>query len=280
MQIRVEGLRKAYRGRRGDSLPALDGLDLMVEAGEFLVILGPSGCGKSTFLNIMGGLLEPDEGRIRFLLSEGEHGERFGPPSAPGRQPVTAMVFQEFALFPWLTVLENAAFPLSLRGVPAAERQEKAERFIKLVGLDGCEKRYPRELSGGMRQRVGIARALVSDAPVLLMDEPLSALDAQTRSLMQVELLNLWELTRRTVVYVTHNIQEAALLGDRIVVLSRRPGRIREILKVPFARPRGEELLASAEFGAFTQRLWDELKAEAKEAMEEAREGGEEAVEA
>lgn len=269
MRITVEGLAKAYTGRHEERVPALAGLNLTVTANEFLVILGPSGCGKSTFLNILGGLIAPDAGQIAFAPDHEEE-SAFGPPSAPGRQPVTAMVFQEFALFPWLTVLDNVAFPLSLRGLPAEERRSRAERFIKLVGLAGCERRYPRELSGGMRQRVGIARALVSDAPVLLMDEPLSALDAQTRALMQVELLNIWEMTRRTVVYVTHNIQEAALLGDRIVVLSRRPGRIREILQVPFTRPRGEDLMASAEFLSFTQRLWDELKAEAREAMEEA----------
>ncbi|HHW13557.1 MAG TPA: ABC transporter ATP-binding protein [Firmicutes bacterium] len=269
MEIKVEALSKAYRGRHGERVPALANLNLTVRGNEFLVLLGPSGCGKSTLLNIMGGLTEPDEGRVVYELDERDGAGEFGPPAMPGRQPVTAMVFQEFALFPWLTVLENVAFPLSLRKLPPQVREERARHFVKLVGLAGCERRYPRELSGGMRQRVGIARALASDAPVLLMDEPLSALDAQTRSLMQVELLNIWETNRRTVVYVTHNISEAALLGDRIVVLSRRPGRIREILEVPFPRPRGEALTAAPEFLAFTQRLWDELKAEAREAMEE-----------
>lgn len=269
MQIKVAGLSKVYTGRHGERVPALDHLDLTVSGKEFLVILGPSGCGKSTLLNILGGMVAPDEGTVEFTLDEDDDPGAFGPPGAPGRQPVTAMVFQEFALFPWLTVLDNVAFPLALRNVPPAERRAHARQLIKTVGLAGCERRYPRELSGGMRQRVGIARALISNAPVLLMDEPLSALDAQTRALLQVELLDIWEKSRRTVVYVTHNISEAALLGDRIVVLSRRPGRIREILRVPFARPRSEALASQPAFLDFTRRLWDELKAEAREAMEE-----------
>lgn len=270
MKISLSGIVKTYVGRGREHVPALSHVDLTVEENEFLVLLGPSGCGKSTLLSIVGGLLPPDEGTVTFQFGAGENPEEFGPPATPGRQPVTAMVFQEFALFPWLTVLENVAFPLALRNAAVAERQAKAMHFIKLVGLAGSEQRYPRELSGGMRQRVGIARALASEAPVLLMDEPLSALDAQTRALMQVELLNIWEQERRTVVYVTHNIAEAAMLGDRIAVLSRRPGRIREVIPVPFPRPRREELSADPEFLAFTQRLWDELKAEAKAAMEEA----------
>lgn len=272
MRITLAGLAKTYVGRGRERVPALEGVDLTVQENEFLVILGPSGCGKSTLLSIVGGLLPPDDGSVVFEFGEGEEPEKFGPPATPGRQPVTAMVFQEFALFPWRTVLENVAFPLALRNLPASERRARAQRFIKLVGLSGCEQRYPRELSGGMRQRVGIARALASEAPVLLMDEPLSALDAQTRALMQVELLNIWEQERRTVIYVTHNITEAAMLGDRIAVLSRRPGRVREVIPVPFPRPRREELSAEPEFLAFTQRLWDELKAEAKAAMEEAEE--------
>jgi len=257
VRVRFESVRKTYRRRNGIEVEALAGIDLVVDASEFVCILGPSGCGKSTLLLIAAGLVPPTAGRVVF---EG----------TPAGHPRTAMVFQEFALFPWRTVLHNVAFGLEVRGVRRAERVERALAWIRQVGLAGFEDRYPHELSGGMRQRVGIARALCVDPAVLLMDEPLSALDAQTRQLLQVDILALWERSRKTVLYVTHNIQEAVFLADRVVVLSRRPGRVREILYVPFGRPRTEDLLADPEFARFCHRIWTSLRDEAQAAMQEA----------
>lgn len=256
MRVRFEGTSKQYVRRDGGAIQALAGVDLAVTSGEFVAIIGPSGCGKSTLLLLAAGLLPATGGRIVF---DGERGGR----------PLTALVFQEFALFEWRTVLQNVRFGLEVRGVPAAERDRRAREYVRLVGLDGFETRYPSELSGGMRQRVGIARALCVDPAVLLMDEPLSALDAQTRQLMQDEILGIWERTRKTVLYVTHNIQEAAYLADRIAVLSRRPGRIRAILPVPFERPRREAVLADAAFGGFTHEVWAMIRDEARTAMRE-----------
>lgn len=256
MEIRFEGIQKRYPRTGGGSLEALAGIDLTATEGEFLTFVGPSGCGKSTLLLIAAGLVPPSGGRVTFE-------------APPAGRPLTALVFQEFALFDWRTVLQNVTFGLEVRRVPAAERLRRARDLIRLVGLDGFEDRYPSELSGGMRQRVGIARALCVDPAVLLMDEPLSALDAQTRQLMQEELLGIWERTRTTVLYVTHNIQEAAFLADRIVLLSRRPGRIRAVMPVPFGRPRPETLLADPAFGRFTQEIWSVIRDEARTAMRE-----------
>ena len=256
MRIRFEGTSKQYGRLEGEALTALDGVDLTVASGEFVAIVGPSGCGKSTLLLLAAGLIPASGGRIVF------DGERAG-------RPLTALVFQEFALFDWRTVLQNVEFGLEVRRVPAAERDRLARDYIRLVGLDGFEGRYPSELSGGMRQRVGIARALSVDPAVLLMDEPLSALDAQTRQLMQDEIVGIWERSRKTVLYVTHNIHEAAYLADRIAVLSRRPGRVRAVLPVPFARPRGEALLADVAFARFTNEIWSMIRDEARTAMRE-----------
>ncbi len=255
MEVRVEHVSKTYaRGR--DAVVAVDGVSFTVQAGEFVALLGPSGCGKSTLLMIVGGLLSPSSGRVEF------HGQ-------PGGRPATAMVFQDFALFPWRTVLHNVAFGLEVRGVPPRERLERAGELIRAVGLEGFEDRYPRELSGGMRQRAGMARAFAVDPAVLLMDEPLSALDAQTRDLMQDELLRLCERHGRTVLYVTHNIHEAAYLADRIVLLSRRPGRVRAVLPVPLPRPRDEAMQASPRFVGFAREIWGMVKDEARAAMAE-----------
>ncbi len=256
MQIRFEGIKKTYRRQDGTLVEALAGIDLSVASSEFVCLVGPSGCGKSTLLLIAAGLILPTAGRVVF---EGEAND----------QPRTAVVFQEFALFPWRTVLDNVAFGLEVRGVSRSKRYERALRLIRQVGLSGFEHRYPNELSGGMRQRVGIARALCLDPAVLLMDEPLSALDAQTRQLLQDDILRLWEATRKTVLYVTHSIQEAVFLGDRVVVMSRRPGRVREVLHVPFPRPRSETLLEDWEFARFCHRIWSSLKEEARAALEE-----------
>lgn len=258
MRIRIENLSKEFIQRGRKPVRALEGINLGVEGTEALVIIGPSGCGKSTLLNIVAGLSLPTEGGVVF---EGEGGSE--------SRPRTAVVFQEFGLFPWRTVLANVEFGLEVRGMPVQQRREIARHYINLVDLSGFEDKYPGELSGGMKQRVGIARALAVDPSVLLMDEPLSALDAQTRSIMQVELAKIWAATRKTVMYVTHNIQEAVFLADRIAVLSRRPGRVREILEVGFPRPRTEKLLSDPQFVRMSEYIWGLLKEDALAAMKE-----------
>jgi NitT/TauT family transport system ATP-binding protein len=257
MKVVVEGVAKTYRDRRGASVPALADVTFTVETEALVAVVGPSGCGKSTLLNMLGGLLTPDAGSVGF---EGT--------LPPGRPP-TAMVFQEFALFPWRTVQANVEFGLEEAGRPAAERRAVARRYIELTGLGGFESRYPHQLSGGMRQRVGIARALAVDPAVLLMDEPFSALDAQTRQLMQEELLGIWERTRKTIVYVTHNIHEAVWMADRVVVLSRRPGRVLEIVPVELERPRTEGMLGEPALVHAVERIWALIKSQAREALRE-----------
>ena len=255
MRVVIERLSKTYQDRSGQSVEALQSIDLSVEEEEFLAIVGPSGCGKSTLLNIIAGLLTPSEGDVFFDgLRDGSH-------------PPTAMVFQEFALFPWRTVLGNIEFGLEERGVAAGERHERAMRLVELVGLAGFEEKYPHQLSGGMRQRVGIARALAVDPAVLLMDEPFSALDAQTRQLLQIELLAIWERTRKTILYVTHNIQEAVFMADRVAVLSRRPGRLIAIVPVELKRPRSETMLGDARFLQTVDLIWGLIKADAEKAL-------------
>jgi NitT/TauT family transport system ATP-binding protein len=229
-----------------------------VEPQEVVAIVGPSGCGKSTLLNIVAGLMPASSGRAYF---EG---------AAEGGRPLSAMVFQEFALFPWRTVLDNVCFGLEEQGMPSEIRRQVAREFLDLVGLAGFETKFPHQLSGGMRQRVGIARALAVDPHLLLMDEPLSALDAQARALMQVEMLRLWEKTRKSILYVTHSIQEAVLLADRVAVFSRRPGRLRALLPVPLPRPRDEAAQAGRPFLELVEGIWGLIKAEAAEAMAEA----------
>jgi len=212
VRVVVDHVSKTYTVRGQDAVTALSEVDVTVDSQELVALVGPSGCGKSTLLNILAGLLAPSTGAVFF---EGTLGA--------GR-PATAMVFQEFALFPWRTVQGNVEFGLEELSVGADERSRRARHYVEMMGLAGFETRYPHQLSGGMRQRVGIARALAVDPAVLLMDEPFSALDAQTRQLMQEELLTIWERTRQTIVYVTHNIHEAVYMADRVVVLSRRPG--------------------------------------------------------
>jgi len=257
VRVVVDGVTKTYAGRDGQPLRALAGIDLVVESEEFVAVLGPSGCGKSTLLSLIAGLLAPTGGAIWL---EGD--------LARGRTP-TAMVFQEFALFPWRTVQTNVEFGLEEAGVPAAERARRAARCIALTGLDGFETRYPHQLSGGMRQRVGIARALAVEPAVLLMDEPFSALDAQTRQLMQEELLGIWERTRQTIVYVTHNIHEAVYMADRVVVLSRRPGRVLAEVKIELERPRAERMMGEASFLTAVERIWSLIRDQAAEALRE-----------
>ena len=230
---------------------ALQSFDIDVREGEFLSIVGPSGCGKSTFLSILLGLLKPDSGDLDL------HGKRI---DGPGTD--RAMVFQEFGLLPWRSVQQNVELGLQLKGVPAASRRDIAGRFIAMVGLLGFEGHYPHELSGGMKQRVGLARALATNPDVLLMDEPFAALDAQTRDLMQVELLRIWQEARKTVLFVTHQIDEAIYLSDRVLVMTKRPGRAKKIFDIDLPRPRDYEMRVTPEFNDLKLEIWHALKDE------------------
>ncbi|MGH7323735.1 MAG: ABC transporter ATP-binding protein [Candidatus Rokuibacteriota bacterium] len=242
----------------GQSVVALDRISLDVAAGEFLCVVGPSGSGKSTLLRVLAGLLRQSAGEVRI------EAERLG-------TPLTAMVFQEHALLPWRTVLDNVAFGLENRGVGRAAREARTRDMLAMVGLTTFAGHYPHQLSGGMKQRVGIARALANDPEVLLMDEPLAALDAQTRTLMQEELLRIWAVLGKTVIYVTHSLEEALLLGDRIVLLTARPGRVSEIFVVDLGRPRGLEVRASQAYGLLLEKIWSRLRVEVVRAMSEDR---------
>jgi NitT/TauT family transport system ATP-binding protein len=232
-----------FLGQQG-SLEALENVSLQVDAGEFLCIVGPSGCGKSTLLRVLGGLVRPTLGRVylrRELLT------------APRRQ--MGFVFQKANLLPWRTVIRNVTLPLEIEGVRAEEAGQRAREFLNLVELEGFEKAYPHELSGGMEQRVAIARALIYDPVILLLDEPFGSLDALTRENMNLELLRIWQARRKTVVMVTHSIQEALFLADRILVMSSRPGRIKASVTVPLPRPRHLEMLHSTGFGVLSRRV-------------------------
>ena len=239
-----------YYARGGERLTVLENFSLSVAELEFLVLLGPSGCGKSTLLRIIDGIETCDEGQV--LLD----GKDVTNTTGAGR----GMVFQSFELFPWRTVLDNVAFGLEVAGAGKAERHAAAREYVNLVGLSGFEKSYPHELSGGMQQRVGIARALAIKPSVLLMDEPYGALDVQTRELLQDELLDIWDKERKTVIFVTHSIEEALYLADRIVVMSPRPGRIERIIDVPFARPRRDAIKSTPEFLDLRRDIWQSLK--------------------
>lgn len=249
VKIIVKDVSKQFVAR-GRNVTALENVDLLIQSNEFLTLLGPSGCGKSTLLMIIAGLEKASEGSIEFEGNRTSNG------------PLTTMVWQKYALFPWRTVRRNVGFGCEVRGVPAAQRTERVEHFINAVGLRGFEEAYPHELSGGMQQRVALARSLCNEPEVLLLDEPLAALDAQTRALMQLELLRVWDSHRKTSVYVTHSIDEAVLLGDRVAVMSARPGRIKEIIPVTLPRPRTLDMMTSPEFHAIADRAWLSIKAE------------------
>ena len=253
-RIVMRGLRKRFLDiARQEEVIALDGIDLEIGDNEFLTVLGPSGCGKTTLLNIVASFETATGGEVRV---DGE------PVRKPG--PDRGVVFQEYALFPWLTVQQNVEFGLRERGTPRSERKERVRLQIASVGLSGFERRYPHELSGGMRQRVALARVLVNDPKILLMDEPFAALDAQTRSMMQQELLGVWSAERRTAIFITHNIEEAILLGDRVVVMTARPGRIKEIVAIELPRPRD---VTSAEFNEIRRRIGALLEDEVQAAF-------------
>ena len=246
--IDIIGLRKEYSSGP-DRVVALDDITLRIAPGEFVCIVGPSGCGKSTLLRILAGLTAQTSGTIKV--------------EATGWAVENAMVFQESGLFPWMSVEANVGFGLMTRGIPTDEAAARVEAALKLVGLTRFRRHYPHQLSGGMRQRSAIARAFVTDPGMLLMDEPLAALDAQNRVILQAELVRIWEQTRKTVIYITHSIEEALLLGDRTVVMTAHPGRIKQIIDVPFARPRNlMTLSASPEFGRLKLDIWQVLEAE------------------
>jgi NitT/TauT family transport system ATP-binding protein len=249
--IKGRSLSLTFRPPSRRPVRALHGFDIDVEEGEFLSIVGPSGCGKSTFLNVLLGLLRPDAGDLTM------HGRRI---EGPGSD--RAMVFQEFGLLPWRNVQGNIELGLELKGVPPAQRRRLSQRFIEMVGLAGFEGHYPHELSGGMKQRVGLARALATDPDVLLMDEPFAALDAQTRDLMQAELLRIWQDARKTVLFVTHQIEEAIYLSDRVMVMTKRPGHAKKIFAIDLPRPRDYEMRVTPEFNNLKLEIWRALKDE------------------
>jgi NitT/TauT family transport system ATP-binding protein len=255
--IEIKSLRKEYGSGPAEKLVALDDIDLSVKPGEFVCIVGPSGCGKSTLLRILAGLDTQSSGTITV--------------DAGGFTVQNAMVFQESGLFPWMNVETNVGFGLMTRGVAKSEIAARVDAALKLVGLTRFRHHYPHQLSGGMRQRGAIARAFVTDPAMLLMDEPFAALDAQNRAILQAELTRIWEETGKTVIYVTHSIEEALLLGDRCVLMTAQPGRLKRIIDIPFPHPRDVITLgASPQFGALKLDIWRVLEEEVNRARAEA----------
>ena len=250
--LSVKNVTRVFEGKRGNTTQALQPIDLEVAENDFVTILGPSGCGKSTLLRIVAGLDFPSTGRV---LLDGK------PVEGPGAD--RGMVFQSYTLFPWLTVEENIRFGLRERGLGAAEQKERSDDFIAKVGLRGFEQHYPKQLSGGMQQRTAIARALTNDPRILLLDEPFGALDNQTRVLMQELLLGIWESARKTVLFVTHDIDESIFMASRVAVFSARPGRIKADIAVDFPHPRSYTLKTSPEFMDIKARLTEEIRMEA-----------------
>ncbi len=257
MKVLIEHISKVYVDRQGEAIEALRDVHFEIGEKEFVVVVGPSGCGKSTLLNIIAGLLSSTSGQVVF---EGIQADS---------RPHTAIVFQDFALFPWRTVLKNIVYGLEEKGVRKKDRLKIATKYVNMVGLQRFENKYPHQLSGGMKQRVSIARALANDPMLLLMDEPFSALDAQARTLMQYELSRIWEETQKSLLYITHNIQEAVFLGDRVVVLSRRPGRILDVVRIDLPRPREEHITIEKRYLEYVNEIWNHIKMEAKKALEE-----------
>ncbi|AVP57597.1 ABC transporter ATP-binding protein [Pulveribacter suum] len=251
-EVLIQGVSRTFTNARGQATQALLPVDFHVRDNDFVTILGPSGCGKSTLLRIVAGLDEPTAGRV---LLDGV------PVQGPGAD--RGMVFQSYTLFPWLTVEQNIRFGLRERGVPAAQQKERSDYFLVKVGLAGFEQHYPKQLSGGMQQRTAIARALANDPKILLMDEPFGALDNQTRVQMQELLLSIWEAQRKTVMFVTHDIDEAIFMANRVAVFSARPGRIKTELPVPLPHPRHYTVKTAPEFMELKARLTEEIRAEA-----------------
>jgi NitT/TauT family transport system ATP-binding protein len=259
--LAVENLVKRFETPDG-AVTAVDGVSFSVRKGEFLSVIGPSGCGKTTVFNIIGGLESNYQGRVRI-----------GGQAVRGPHRSIGMVFQEESTFPWRTVLENVSFPLEVAGIARAERRKRARRFIALVGLAGFENRYPAELSGGMRQRVAIARTLAFEPTILLMDEPFAALDEQTRLLLGDKVLQIQQDLAQTTLLITHNITEAVQLSDRILVMTFRPGRVKRAVEIDLPRPRTSEIVGSEAFGRYVSQVWSDLREEAVRGMAESEIG-------
>jgi NitT/TauT family transport system ATP-binding protein len=256
--LRVEHVSKRFATPDG-AVTAVDDMSFTVEPGQFVSIIGPSGCGKSTVFNIIGGLLGDYEGRVTVA------GETIA-----GTHAAIGMVFQEESTFPWRTVIENVAFPLELAGTPKAERLAQAAHFVELVGLHGFERRYPSELSGGMRQRVAIARTLASKPRILLMDEPFAALDEQTRLLLGDKVLQIQQALKQTTLLITHNLTEAVQLSDRVLVMTYRPGQLKRVVDIDLPHPRDSEVVSSDAFGRYVAQIWHDLREEATRGIAEA----------
>jgi NitT/TauT family transport system ATP-binding protein len=251
----VEDIVKSFETPDG-VVQALDGVSLTIAPAEFVGVIGPSGCGKSTLLNIIGGLLEGYQGTVRV---EGE--------IVRGPHRSIGMIFQEESTFPWRSVIDNVAFPLEIAGVPKSERYDRARRFVAMVGLEGFERRYPAELSGGMRQRVSMARTLAAQPKIMLMDEPFAALDEQTRLLLGDKVLQIQQQLRQTTLLITHNITEAVQLSDRILVMTYRPGRLKRVVTIDLPRPRTSEIVSSEAFGRYVAQIWSDLREEASRGL-------------
>lgn len=255
VKIKVQGVSKIFPQPKG-SFEAVKDFSLQVNEGEFLCLVGPSGCGKSTILRMLAGLITPSQGVIS--IQEGGSGD-----------PLQNIVFQEYAIFPWKTVAQNVGFGLAMRGVPRTRRQAVVTEWLRKVGLLKFAEAYPHQLSGGMKQRVSIARAFANNPEILLMDEPLGALDAQIRAILQEELIRIWDEQRKTVVYITHNIEEAVFLGDRVILMTAHPGTYKTEFPIPFSRPRKAPLMSHPDFGRLTYAIWQELRVEVERTMEQ-----------
>jgi NitT/TauT family transport system ATP-binding protein len=253
--LAVDNIVKSFETPEG-VVTAVDGVSLSVAPGEFVGVIGPSGCGKSTLFNIVGGLLDGYEGTVKVAgdLVRGPH-------------PAIGMIFQEESTFPWRTVIDNVAFPLEIAGMAKRERYERAKHFVSLVGLDGFERRYPAELSGGMRQRVSMARTLAAEPKIMLMDEPFAALDEQTRLLLGDKVLQIQQELKQTTLLITHNITEAVQLSDRILVMTYRPGKLKRMIKIDLPRPRTSEIVSSEAFGRYVAQIWSDLREEASRGL-------------
>ena len=249
--LTVDNITKQFETPDG-ILTAVDNVSLSVRPGEFFGVIGPSGCGKSTLFNIIGGLLDGYDGTVQVA------GETIS-----GPHPSIGMIFQEESTFPWRSVIDNVAFPLEIAGLPKRERYDRAKHLVSLVGLDGFERRFPAELSGGMRQRVSMARTLAAQPKIMLMDEPFAALDEQTRLLLGDKVLQIQQELRQTTLLITHNITEAVQLSDRILVMTYRPGKVKRIVDIDLPRPRTSEIVSSEAFGRYVAQIWNDLREEA-----------------
>ena len=247
VKVKIDNVVKKYSGRNGEMV-ALNGVSLDIHENEFVCVVGPSGCGKSTLLNIIAGLHEPTSGQV---LVDGQ--------AVSGPGPDRGVVFQQYALFPWLTVQKNVEFGLKLQGMSQDKAEQEAKKYIKMVDLEQFAQSYPKELSGGMKQRVAIARAYAINPKVLLMDEPFGALDAQTRTQLQTELLKTWEKEQKTCFFITHDVEEAIILAQRVIIMSARPGRIKEVVEINIPYPRTQETKMSKEFLDLKNHIWSQV---------------------